>query len=963
MDTTTYFFGIANEALEETLDRFSRFFIDPLLPPDSVDRELHAVDSEHKGNLQNDMRRVFQVRRSLSNHSHPFSYYSGGNLKTLRDSSQQLGWDIREKLLQFYNKYYSADVMKLSIIGNYSLDELVEWSVDKFSGIESKGKVWSQEPGHPLTSNELGKVVRYQMLGDMYQMTLEFALPELKSMYRSKPDEYVEALLERRTPGSLLHLLKAKKWVVDIYAYTINTDWDKFNIFSIDIELTPKGFEHYEEVLQATLEYLHVVVSSGPIQHLYEEMQAINDLEYRFYNYPKGTRWVLKRSMESHNEYIAPKDLLLLEKKTIEFNRIDILEFMAHLHSQNYRVAIGAQHFPDVEFTNIEPHYGTPYRVDSLPSTLVDKFSLQKTYNFSLPKPNKYIPENVDVVGRIQPNPASKPILLQKKDSHELWFKQDDQFAQPYGYIRVKFAFAQSGKSSIDSAAAELLTMYLEDVMQSEFDDAKLAGLDASVSIKIGHVDIKVAGFSAKLPIFFETILRKLKTLVVEDDTFQDNLVQLNQTYQNEHYKQPFRQLQGRQLKHINRELSWSIDTLEEQLNYLTTDKLQALVDSMFNYAFAKIMVSGNFEEADAIDVASKLQNIIGAQPLPKGKQINNRVVDIEPGHFLHATQMSDTSFVNGAASTVIFCGKENNPYDRVVTDMLEQIIDDPLFNELRTKEQLGYIVHAGVRDYPNGRLLLYLVVQSEVSPMYLTQRIDKFIRKIRQHLLDYSDQDIASLAQSLINTRSERLKSIKQEAGRLWVPIDSGTYKFDEIAQEILQLQSIKKQDLVHVWDMYVNPDTAVNYTRIDRQLWSTKVRFPTLDELETYPGSIISLSRCLEKDGIAEVRNSDLLHIAQSFSVNDIDSAFAELSKFVSSMQNATTGAEFSLSDRTKAALEMALEAQDIISSSLSKNATRLTKQLPLTPDNRWIIEDIDTFKATQPFHSQSIPEGESA
>ncbi|KAJ2451447.1 metalloprotease [Coemansia sp. RSA 2336] len=115
VDTTTYFFSIANEVFEETLDRFSRFFIDPLLPPDSIDRELHAVDSEHKGNLQNNRRREFQVQRTLSNRSHPFSYYSGGNLQTLRDSSKQLGWDIRERLLWFYNEYYSADIMKLSM--------------------------------------------------------------------------------------------------------------------------------------------------------------------------------------------------------------------------------------------------------------------------------------------------------------------------------------------------------------------------------------------------------------------------------------------------------------------------------------------------------------------------------------------------------------------------------------------------------------------------------------------------------------------------------------------------------------------------------------------------------------------------------------------------------------------------------------------------------------------------------
>ncbi|KAJ2451446.1 metalloprotease, partial [Coemansia sp. RSA 2336] len=268
-------------------------------------------------------------------------------------------------------------------------------------------------------------------------------------------------------------------------------------------------------------------------------MQVINDLGYRFYNYPKARHWVLLRSMGSHNQHIAPEDLLLLEKRLIEFNHSDILEFMAHLHPLNYRVSIGAQHFPDIKLTEVEPHYGTPYRVDSLPSTLTDRFSLQNVYNFSLPKPNKYISQDVHVVGKIQPNPASKPTLLQKTDSQELWFKQDDQFAQPYGSIKVELALAPPGKSPIDLVAAELLTGYLKDAMQSELDDAEHAGLEATISVEIGHVDIQVTGFSAKLPDLLETILHKLKTLVVEDKIFQDNVIQLNQTYQHEHYKQP----------------------------------------------------------------------------------------------------------------------------------------------------------------------------------------------------------------------------------------------------------------------------------------------------------------------------------------------------------------------------------------------------------------------------------------
>jgi predicted Zn-dependent peptidase len=55
MTSTNYYFDVAPDALEGALDRFAGFFIEPLFNEDCTEREIKAVDSEHKKNLQNDM--------------------------------------------------------------------------------------------------------------------------------------------------------------------------------------------------------------------------------------------------------------------------------------------------------------------------------------------------------------------------------------------------------------------------------------------------------------------------------------------------------------------------------------------------------------------------------------------------------------------------------------------------------------------------------------------------------------------------------------------------------------------------------------------------------------------------------------------------------------------------------------------------------------------------------------------
>lgn len=55
MTSTNYFFDVGADALEGALDRFSGFFYEPLFNEDCTEREIKAVDSEHKKNLQSDM--------------------------------------------------------------------------------------------------------------------------------------------------------------------------------------------------------------------------------------------------------------------------------------------------------------------------------------------------------------------------------------------------------------------------------------------------------------------------------------------------------------------------------------------------------------------------------------------------------------------------------------------------------------------------------------------------------------------------------------------------------------------------------------------------------------------------------------------------------------------------------------------------------------------------------------------
>lgn len=122
---------------------------------DCTDRELRAVDSEHKKNLQSDTWRLFQLDKHLSNPAYPYNKFGTGNLVSLKERPTAKGLDVREAFMKFHETYYSANLMKLVVLGREPLDQLQAWVVDKFSAVKNKELKAPNFDGKPFTEKEL----------------------------------------------------------------------------------------------------------------------------------------------------------------------------------------------------------------------------------------------------------------------------------------------------------------------------------------------------------------------------------------------------------------------------------------------------------------------------------------------------------------------------------------------------------------------------------------------------------------------------------------------------------------------------------------------------------------------------------------------------------------------------------------------------------------------------------------
>jgi insulysin len=171
----------------------------------------------------------------------------------------------------------------------------------------------------------------------------------------------------------------------------------------------------------------------------------------------------------------------------------------------------------------------------------------------------------------------------------------------------------------------------------------------------------------------------------------------------------------------------------------------------------------------------------------------------------------------SNAASFVMVQSLGEGAKDHVMIELLSSIVEQPFYDDLRTKQQLGYIVSNGVKAVGKTRTLAF-IVQSSVAPVEkLTTETLKFLDGIRDRLEKLPSVDFGTYVKGLIDRKTEPDKQLATEVMRNWAEISSGRLEFDRVQRETAALLDLNKSDLVDFWNrIYVDNESRVLITQI---------------------------------------------------------------------------------------------------------------------------------------------------
>jgi insulysin len=233
-------------------------------------------------------------------------------------------------------------------------------------------------------------------------------------------------------------------------------------------------------------------------------------------------------------------------------------------------------------------------------------------------------------------------------------------------------------------------------------------------------------------------------------------------------------------MRWLNVENGFINDELLTELERLTAEDVQAFYPHLIRQMHIETLVHGNLYKEDALHLTNLVENTLKPRPLSQAHLPVRRNLIFPPGsNYLYRRTLKDPKNVNHCIEYSLHVGDRADRVLRNKALLIDQMTHERAFDQLRTKEQLGYVVWSGVR-IAETTLAYRIIIQSERTPDYLESRIDAFLGSYEQTIQDMSESAFEGHKRSLITKRLEKLKNLTQESSRLWSHIENEYFDFE---------------------------------------------------------------------------------------------------------------------------------------------------------------------------------------
>lgn len=839
---TCFYFDIHHKHFDEALDRFSQFFISPLLADEFIAKERKNIEAEFKLKLKDDVRRLYDVHKETINQKHPFSQFSVGNIDTLSDRN---GESISKELNTFFDCYYQASYMTLAIEGPQSLNELKYLAEEMFSKIKNNGKPLNAITDPLYLSEHQGIYIDVHPVKNEHQLIISFAMESIDKYYQDKPESVLAYLIGHEGEGSILAKLKQEQWAMSLTAGS-GINGSNFKDFNVSISLTELGEAHIDDIISIVFSYIGLLKSSKLPSYYYQEKQKIADLSFTYHE--KSSPLDNVNQLVINMQHYPCEDYIFGDYIMSGMDDENVSHLLNYLNADNVRVIHVSQ---NNNFSKTSFWYQVPYHISDIS---VDKLTYwrelstpsPKNYKASdalfLPNENPYITGNPHVFDNV--DKSTLPTKIEDCSGLAVWYKQDTTFKVPKGYIYIGIDSPYSIKSVENIAMTRLFVdLYTNTVVEENYD-AELACIHYHLYAHQGGITLQISGISENQPRLLEKLLYRLKHHNISQKNFILFKQQLITHWQNSDKSKSISQLFST-LSSLMQPNNPCSDELSNALSNITFSQYQVYSKQLFDKITLEVLIHGNWLIEHANKIVANIKQAFN-------KNYSNEysvlcpVIDITD----KKTLVLPLTIPEHDHATVVYSPLPTRDDNLVALTMVTSHLLSPLFfQEMRTEKQYGYLVGVGyvpINRYPG---IAFYIQSPHTDAIALTKAIDEFIINSLDILKDLSEDDWSHLIHGLAGQLHEKDNNLRIKSQRFWAAICNKDLPFSHKEQLVDAILSLEFEQVISFIKNQLmalsNPDRIILLS-----IPTEDVKLPQKIQLELNSKNIIKLNDFIKKN-----------------------------------------------------------------------------------------------------------------
>lgn len=805
-DNTQYYFD-AGKNFEFLLEVFSRFFIAPEFNIKYVEKEVSAVNSEHNKNIGSDEWRMMNLAKNFFTDGINSKFSTGTNKTLLGHGNPSI---LREKLIEFYNKYYNADRMVLFVFHNDLSDRFIDKICKMFRQIKSGNSkdIDNTATVRTMRDNTV-EIFKMKKNNEGHHMSVSWLIngyTEYKNNICIDGSKVLMYILGHEGIGSIHHILKEKGYIIDLF-FGKDMSFKRNYVLSFHIDFTDLGMRKWESVLSIINEYIKNILSE--CDKLYdifnEEVEKINYLDLKTIEKTNGIKLVQKYAdiysgTKISPEYIPIYSLFYGDNKK-HFK--EILNTMAKI--ENYKIILASSSFRKLK--KRDEYYGTHYDIYEY-EMITKSENIKNIY----PRINEYLPcsNTIKIIDPIKKDDSD----YQKIYSDNLYYIQRGNVYKTFdktGIITIELESMKDYNPDIYIIVG-LYILYVSHMNNSEtymmesariFIDIEFSTTELSIYFDTGCDDI-VNVFEKVMSWFFihDKPLDEIVFKRLYDEMMKDLL--------NYDYSDPYTIIVPEFRKLVNPKYTISNDQLIKSLKNLSKkDSKKDFITKAKEYiSYGSIVgvMGGSLKLRQAEEIIDIIDNLV------KRPTINKNLVKYDlsiPRKFNGVKENLNKDNTEKAIGYGIYLGNIKQTYVYDLSDdkceewilnismmhMMETYVSNRFSSLVRTEKEVGYIAMCNlvnVSESNNSDYFLLFIVQSSRND--LVNIVEDYINNhMMKDIDDISDEQFNNMKQSILTHYMEEHVNARRDIVEKMSIIQSRTIYRDDTDDFIRKKRFVK--------------------------------------------------------------------------------------------------------------------------------------------------------------------------